>query len=638
MINILLPERYEMDDKYISGLNIIYKSERDKEVDIGIYEDINTINLRVPIICLDISNTITINLIKEIDKIKEYIHMYMVKDIKQYEELAYLGRVEKNKIYIKHNEDSIYSLIDKLIDEYYLKNNLVKNFYTKHYWQEKYTEVNMETKLNKLIIDSKLPQVESKYFTYQQENLSRFPIKNKSYQIALSGECKGKVDCKLFVIFYSEGKKVDTYLIELNQNAVTLPEKKFDEFEVKIRIQGYGKVSIDKLLFNEVRDIREHLGLRKLDREKYLVLANAYPSSNQLYKNGFIHRRVKWYQEEGLDVDVYSMNKNQDLASYSYDGTEVYTGNGKGLLYLLRENNYRKILIHFPNEEMIEAIEESGLDPEMIIWIHGFGAERYTRRLFDYTEDELRENEGRLKERDTKQMKLMKKLYTSDKVSTVYVSQYILKVAEEDAQCKTTNPEIIPNIIDSELFSYRPKPKHQRNRILMIRPFVAPKYGCDIAINTILELSKRKCFEDMSIAIYGEGPLFDPLLKPLRQFKNIEIYERFLPQEEIARLHKKYGIMLLPTRHDTQGVSMGEAMSSGLVVATNKVWAIPEYIDDECGLLSENNDYITLANKIEELHYDSDKFVTLSVNAAKRVRNQCNIDNTIKKECELIKS
>ncbi len=29
---------------------------------------------------------------------------------------------------------------------------------------------------------------------------------------------------------------------------------------------------------------------------KYLIITNAYPHEDQLYRNGFIHRRVKAYQ------------------------------------------------------------------------------------------------------------------------------------------------------------------------------------------------------------------------------------------------------------------------------------------------------------------------------------------------------
>ena len=53
---------------------------------------------------------------------------------------------------------------------------------------------------------------------------------------------------------------------------------------------------------------------------------------------------------------------------------------------------------------------------------------------------------------------------------------------------------------------------------------------------------------------------------------------------------------------------MCEAMSSGLVVVTNKVAAVPEYIDDTVGILCDYEDYLGMADAIEGLYYDRDLF------------------------------
>ncbi|TQR28849.1 hypothetical protein DMB92_08920 [Campylobacter sp. MIT 99-7217] len=104
--------------------------------------------------------------------------------------------------------------------------------------------------------------------------------------------------------------------------------------------------------------------------------------------------------------------------------------------------------------------------------------------------------------------------------------------------------------------------------------FSSKKYANDLSIKAILELSKKDFFKDLSFKIIGDGELFDELVKPLKEFKNISIEKRFLRQNEISKLHKEYGIFLNPTRWDSQGVSRDEAMSSGLVPITNKLAAI----------------------------------------------------------------
>lgn len=108
--------------------------------------------------------------------------------------------------------------------------------------------------------------------------------------------------------------------------------------------------------------------------------------------------------------------------------------------------------------------------------------------------------------------------------------------------------------------------------------------------------------------------------------------------KEISSLHKKYGVFLAPTRMDSQGVSRDEAMSSGLVPITNNVAAIPEFVDETCGMLVEAEDYIGMANSIKKLYQEPELFQKLSRNAAARVRKQSGIENTIIKEIELISS
>lgn len=92
--------------------------------------------------------------------------------------------------------------------------------------------------------------------------------------------------------------------------------------------------------------------------------------------------------------------------------------------------------------------------------------------------------------------------------------------------------------------------------------------------------------------------------------------------------------MLIPTRQDAQGVSMCEAMSSGLVPLTSNNTAIPEYVYDDCGYLTNN--YHELAAAIEELYYDSNLFLEKSKNASKNISELCSPKVVIKKELELI--
>jgi glycosyltransferase involved in cell wall biosynthesis len=68
------------------------------------------------------------------------------------------------------------------------------------------------------------------------------------------------------------------------------------------------------------------------------------------------------------------------------------------------------------------------------------------------------------------------------------------------------------------------------------------------------------------------------------------------------------------------------------VPVTNGICAIPEFIDESCGFLASNEDYIGLANAIEHLYHNPEDFLTKSNRAANRVRHQCSKNKMIRSE------
>jgi glycosyltransferase involved in cell wall biosynthesis len=86
---------------------------------------------------------------------------------------------------------------------------------------------------------------------------------------------------------------------------------------------------------------------------------------------------------------------------------------------------------------------------------------------------------------------------------------------------------------------------------------------------------------------------------------------------------------------DTQGVSRDEAMSSGLVPVTNSVGAIPEFVDETCGMLARPEDVAGLTESITRLYESPELFSAMSKAAAARVRRESNYASTIGLELAL---
>jgi glycosyltransferase involved in cell wall biosynthesis len=131
--------------------------------------------------------------------------------------------------------------------------------------------------------------------------------------------------------------------------------------------------------------------------------------------------------------------------------------------------------------------------------------------------------------------------------------------------------------------------------------------------------------------------LFDKTLEPIKDLPNISMQKGAVQQVSIPNVHQQYGLFLCPTRQDAQGVSMCEAMSSGLVPITTNNTAIPEFVSHQkSGFLTNNPEEI--ADAIEKLYYEPKLFTEVSANAAASIRQLCNIENITKKELTLIEN
>ncbi|TKN76650.1 glycosyltransferase family 4 protein [Enterococcus faecium] len=364
---------------------------------------------------------------------------------------------------------------------------------------------------------------------------------------------------------------------------------------------------------------------------KILVLTQQYPKDNDIYKNAFVHTRVKRYLSETRDnYEVFVLNNKEN--SYVYDEVRVQEGSAEKLRSVLANDKYDKIIIHFLTWRMIQVLlEPIFINIPKIIWVHGYEALSWKRRIFNIS------NFNFLKYAfvNRLQLKYFKEFLSYDANSIfVFVSEWMKQVAEKDIKANFTNSVIIPNGIDTNKFHYLPKDTLKK-KILLIRPFNSRKYATDIACKALELLSREPDFSDYSITIIGEGQYFERDTKNISNFDNVQLINKFLTPDEIAQFHSENGIFLCPTRQDAQGVSMCEAMSSGLVVVASNNTAIPEFVDNETeGLLCKNAKDICSA--IIKISNDDTSFDNISRNARKRILEQCDLNEIVWRELKLI--
>ena len=368
-----------------------------------------------------------------------------------------------------------------------------------------------------------------------------------------------------------------------------------------------------------------------------IILTNQYPTQENKYRNGFVHQRVKAYLKLGHTATVLILSRDGSSKEYTYENTAVKTLSIKDSILFINKHSEARLLIHFINKHIIKVLEnlQSSITP--IIWFHGVEGLHWKRRLFEFkfNSDYLRYIIA-----ISVHLYILKRFLKSNHAKNykfVFVSQWMRNTAAKDLNFPFKNHKVIPNFIDTKLFSKTNIDSGRSDSILLLRHFGSKKYANDLSFKAIrMLLSDEETSNKIKISIYGEGKDFIKYTKKLKNYSNVAINNEFLSHKEVAFLHKSHGIFLCPTRQDSQGVSMCEAMSSGLVPITSNNTAIPEFVDSSCGFLTNNTPH-EIYNSIRELISDKEKYESMSINARNKILDVCSFDRTILEEIVYIK-
>lgn len=405
--------------------------------------------------------------------------------------------------------------------------------------------------------------------------------------------------------------------------------------KIGFRIEGSGEARLGKLILGD----RPDTPLTNWGGSNILLLTNCYPQYDNLYSCGFIHSRVKMYQEQGSQVDVFRLSMDDVVPYREFENIDVCTGTTTLLEQTLKNGQYEHVLVHFLSPHMWEVLQKYLDTIKITVWIHGIEIQPWYRRSFEF-ENVTAKDKMAIEDISHRKIKFWQAILNKnhENLRYVFVSSHFRQECEEDLEMNfpTDQTFVIHNYINTNQFVYTPKQREDRLNILSIRPYVNNTYANDLTVKAILLLSTEVFFDELKFTIIGDGMLFDKLTSPLRNFKNVILKKKFLSQSEIAQLHKQNGIFLVPTRMDSQGVSRDEAMASGLVPITNNVAAIPEFVDETCGMVVPAEDYVGLANAMKDLYYNPEKFLALSKAAHLRVSKQSGFEETIQREIALM--
>lgn len=491
-------------------------------------------------------------------------------------------------------------------------------------------QITIEARNGGVWIQSQLPDGKHEYI-YCREDVPVAALPAKRFLETYLDASPGLNVQYVFLFLDEEKKKLGHVIHTANRNHSAEVPLGTSFVRIGWRIYGSGESTVNCLQWGHRQEEPSTL----LVRSDTLLLTNHYPSYHDLYRNGFVHSRVKAYRERGIHVDVFRFFPNEMVSYHEFQNIDVMTGGKQALEKLLEDGGYRNVLVHFLSPEMWEVLERY-TQLNLVVWVHGAEIQPWHRR--DYNNRSDNERARAVRESELR-MEFWRRILNpvSLNLKLVFVSRYFSEEVFEDFGFRVPEDRysVIHNPIDVDFFAYEEKLPEQRRRILSIRPYASRTYANDLTVRAIIALSKRPFFKDLEFRLIGDGKLFEETLEPLMCFDNVKVERRFLSHSEIYELHKNYGVFLVPTRMDTQGVSRDEAMSSGLVPITNSVAAIPEFVDESCGFLAGPEDADGLANGIDALYHDPALFLKLSRAAAKKVRNTSSKKKIISDEIAL---
>jgi len=181
--------------------------------------------------------------------------------------------------------------------------------------------------------------------------------------------------------------------------------------------------------------------------------------------------------------------------------------------------------------------------------------------------------------------------------------------------------EVVKLGIDINKFKPKHAAKRKRSINILCVARLVPEKGITDLVDAFVDIYKKD--NRVRLTLVGDGPL----KRDLKGYKNITVKK--VPYGIIHNEYQKADIFCLPslktkTWEEQYGMSLIEAMASGLPVVTTKTGGIPE-VCGSSALYFRPGDIITLKKNLEYLIYNKD--IRNSMGRASRVLAEKEYDN-----------
>jgi glycosyltransferase involved in cell wall biosynthesis len=226
-------------------------------------------------------------------------------------------------------------------------------------------------------------------------------------------------------------------------------------------------------------------------------------------------------------------------------------------------------------------------------------------------------------------------------IQNLIVNKYIAvsKVVKSNLLIKGVKKYIILcyNGVDLKLFKPKIKNNKQINLISIIHP--VPIKGAHHLISTLSILKKKGVKFNCKILGWGNNPVdkkYKLKIKNLVKTKKLEDSIIFMPSSEVRTELVDSDILIHPSKLESFGFVIAEALAMRIPVVAFRVGAVPEIVDDNfSGFLLEPFNTIEMANAVIKLIKSKKMRLEFGLNGRNKIEalfnSKINIENLINK-------
>lgn len=311
---------------------------------------------------------------------------------------------------------------------------------------------------------------------------------------------------------------------------------------------------------------------------------------------------------ENLALDVYTHDGNQDsvehrgaVTIYRYKPAlplEIYPENVFDLklprfrlFKRFKEEGYDLIHTATPGSMGINALIASKKYGVPMIGSYHTTLPEYVREKVDHIVKKVKLPSRHSGERSASLMWKFMRWYYNQMELVIAPSQFTMKQLEEKLDVPI---EIFSRGIDTDRFHPSLRVENEDVRILYVG-----RVSIEKSLDDLAEISRR--ISDAKLVIVGDGPFMKEMRKlcPDAQFRG------FLEGDELAEAYASADIFAFPSKVDTFGNVVLEAMSSGLPVVVTDKMGPKEIVDDgNTGYVCKDN--AQFLRRLNELIRNSD--------------------------------